>query len=281
MRARTRGAASPHRGQRGLAGGTALHPGIIQRQLGQVLVLALVQPLFEVGAVIEEVITGLEAVVRRRHHLFLILVKQLQHFLRGAVAGKTVDVMPDGRVEGPQGSVQRFQVGRHLVQDILVGALFFPDAPQQLPGFVKLARVGDDAGVQDLLQRLQQRRHLGHKGEGGLFLIAAGLLFQPAGAAEAEQKAQRQQMRVPGGLLVLIPRPIGIQRQRLCHGGKVILRPGDGFRPGEAVIRRVAALLPQQKQQLRIISPVGPRQRAEKLGADQFKQLHQKLPFFR
>ena len=137
-------------------------------------------------------------------------------------------------------------------------------------------------GFEDLLQRLQQRRHLGHKGEGGLFLIAAGLLFQPAGAAEAEQKAQRQQMRVPGGLLVLIPRPIGIQRQRLCHGGKVILRPGDGFRPGEAVIRRVAALLPQQKQQLRIISPGwAPRQRAEKLGADQFKQLHQKLPFFR
>ena len=36
-----------------------------------------------------------------------------------------------------------------------------------------------------------------------------------------------------------------------------------------------------QIEKLRIKRPVGPRQRAEQPRADQFKQLHPKVPFFR
>ena len=49
----------------------------------------------------------------------------------------------DGRIERPQGFVQRFQIGSHLPQHILVGVLLFPHALQQLPGLVQLAGVGD------------------------------------------------------------------------------------------------------------------------------------------
>ena len=268
-------------GRGGFAGGTALHPGVIQRQPGQVLCLAVVQLLFQISAVVEQVIAGLEAVVSGGHHLFLVLVEELQHLLRGAVAGEPVDIMPDGCVQRPQGLVQCFQIGGHLPQNILIGALFLPDVLQQLPCLVQLAGVGDNTRVQDLFQRFQQRSHLGHKGKGRLFLIAAGLLFQPAGAAQAEQKAQRKGMGIPGGLFGFIARIIGIQCQRLCQRRKVILGPAHRFCPGDGVIRRVAALLPQQEQQLRIKRPVGPRQRAEQPRADQFKQLHPKVPFFR
>ena len=268
-------------GRGGLAGGTALHPSVIQRQPGQVLCLAVVQLLFQISAVIEQVIAGLEAVVGGGHHLFLVLVEELQHLLRGAVAGEPVDIMPDGGVQRPQGLVQCFQIGGHLPQNILIGALFPPDVLQQLPGLIQLAGVGDNTRVQDLFQRFQQRGHLGHKGKGRLFLIAAGLLFQPAGAAQAEQKAQRKGMGIPGGLFGFVARVIGIQCQRLCQCRKVILGPAHRFCPGDGVIRRVATLLPQQEQQLRIKRPVGPRQRAEQPRADQFKQLHPKVPFFR
>ena len=243
--------------------------------------LAVVQLLFQISAVVEQVIAGLEAVVSGGHHLFLVLVEELQHLLRGAVAGEPVDIMPDGCVQRPQGLVQCFQIGGHLPQNILIGALFLPDVLQQLPGLVQLAGVGDNTWVQDLFQRFQQGSHLGHKGKGRLFLIAAGLLFQPAGAAQAEQKAQRKGMGIPGGLFGFIARVIGIQCQRLCQRRKVILGPAHRFCPGDGVIRRVAALLPQQEQQLRIKRPVGPRQRAEQPRADQFKQLHPKVPFFR
>ena len=263
-----------------LVGGTALHAGVIQRQLGQEVRLALVQPLFEVGAVIEEVVAGLEAVVSRRHHLFLILVKQLQHLLRGAVAGEPVDVVADGGVQRPEGLVQRVEVGRHLPQHVLVRALLLPDAAQQLPRFVELPGVGNDAGVQDLLQRFQQRGHLRLERQRRFLLVAAGLLFQPAGAPQPEQEAQRQQMRVAGGLLGLVPGVVSVQRQRLCQRRKIILRAGDGLGAGDAVICRVAALLPQQQEQLRIKGPVRPRQRAEQTRADQFKQLHQKILSF-
>ena len=49
---------------------------------------------------------------------------------------------------------------------------------------------------------------------------------------------------------------------------------GDGLSAGNAVICRMAALLPEQQQKLCIKRPVGPRQRAEQPWADQFKQLH-------
>ncbi len=212
--------------------------------------------------------------VRRRHHLFLVLIEQFQHLLRGAVTGQAVDIMPDGSVEGAQGLVQRFKVCRHLPQHVLVGAFFLPDAAQQLPRLVQLAGVGNHPGVQDLFQRFQQRRDLRHKGKGRLPLVAAGLLFQPAGAAQPQQKAHRQRVGVAGGLLVLIARAVGIQRQRLCQRGKIILGAGDGLGAGNAVICRMAALLPEQEQQLRIKCPVRPRQRAEQPRADQFKQLH-------
>ena len=212
--------------------------------------------------------------VRRRHHLFLVLVEQFQHLLRGAVMGQAVDVMPDGSVEGAQGLVQSFKVCRHLPQHVFVGAFFLPDAAQQLPRLIQLAGVGDHPGVQDLFQRIQQRGDLRHKGKGGLTFVAAGLLFQPAGAAQTQQKAHRQRVGVTGGLLVLIARAIGIQRQRLCQRGKIILGTGDGFGAGNAVICRMAALFPEQQQKLCIKRPVGPRQRAEQPWADQFKQLH-------
>ena len=257
-----------------LTGGTALHPGIIQGQLGQIILLAGIQPFFQISAVIEQVVAGLEAVVGRRHHLFLVLVEQFQHLLRGAVAGEPVDVVADGRIERPQGAVQGFQVGSHLPQNVLVGAFLLPDSLQQLPGLVQLAGVGDDPGIQDLFQRFQQRGDLRHKGQGGFALVAAGLLFQPAGAAQPQKKAHRQRVGVPGGLFLFLPGPIGVQRQGLCQRGKIILGPGDGFRPGNAVVCRMAALFPQQEQQLRIKCPVRPRQRAEQPWADQFKQLH-------
>ena len=268
-------------GRGGFAGGTALHPGVIQRQPGQVFCLAVVQLLLQIGTVVEQVIAGLEAVVSGGHHLFLVLVEELQHLLRGAVAGEPVDIMPDGCVQRPQGLVQCFQIRGHLPQNILIGALFLPDVLQQLPCLVQLAGVGDNARVQDLFQRFQQGGHLRHKGKGRLLLIAAGLLFQPAGAAQAEQKAQRKGMGIPGGLFGFVARVIGIQCQRLCQCRKVILGPAHRFCPGDGVIRRVAALFPQQEQQLRIKRPVGPRQRAEQPRADQFKQLHPKVPFFR
>ena len=87
-------------------------------------------------------------------------------------------------------------------------------------------------------------------------------------------------MRVAGGLLGLVSGVVGVQRQRLCQRRKVILRAGDGFGAGDAVIRRVAALLPQQQEQLGIKRPVRPRQRAEQTRGDQFKQLHQKILSF-
>ena len=94
-----------------LVRGAALHPGVIQRQLGQVVLLAVVQLFFQIGAVVEQVVAGLEAVVSRRHHLFLVLVEQFQHLLRGAVAGEPVDIVADGGIERPEGLVQRFEVG--------------------------------------------------------------------------------------------------------------------------------------------------------------------------
>ena len=212
--------------------------------------------------------------VRRRHHLFLVLVEQFQHLLRGAVMGQAVDIMPDGSVERAQGLVQSFKVCRHLPQHVLVGAFFLPDAAQQLPRLVQLAGVGDHPGVQYLFQRVQQRGDLRHKGKGGLALITAGLLLQPAGTAQTQQKAHRQRVGVAGRLLVLIARAVGIQCQRLCQRGKIILGTGDGFGAGNAVICRMAALLPEQQQKLCIKRPVGPRQRAEQPWADQFKQLH-------
>ena len=81
-------------------------------------------------------------------------------------------------------------------------------------------------------------------------------------------------MGIPGGLFGFVARVIGIQCQRLCQRRKVILGPAHRFCPGDGVIRRVAALLPQQEQQLRIKRPVRPRQWAEQPWADQFKQLH-------
>ena len=201
--------------------------------------------------------------VRRRHHLFLVLIEQFQHLLRGAVMGQAVDIMPDGSVEGAQGLVQSFKVCRHLPQHVLVGAFFLPDAAQQLPRLVQLAGIGDHPGVQDLFQRIQQWGDLRHKGKGRLALITAGLLFQPAGAAQTQQKAHRQRVGVAGGLLVLIARAVGVQRQRLCQRGKIILGTGDGLGAGNAVICRMAALLPEQQQKLCIKRPVGPRQRAE------------------
>ena len=212
--------------------------------------------------------------VRRRHHLFLVLVEQFQHLLRGAVMGQAVDVMPDGSVEGTQRLVQSFKVCRHLPQHVLVRAFFLPDAAQQLPRLVQLAGIGDHPGVQYLFQRVQQRGDFRHKGKGRLTLITAGLLLQPAGAAQTQQKAHRQRVGVAGGLLVLIARAVGVQRQRLCQRGKIILSAGDGLGAGNAVICRMAALLPEQQQKLCIKRPVGPRQRAEQPWADQFKQLH-------
>ena len=254
--------------------GTALHPGIIKGQLRQVVLLAVVQLLFQIGAVVEQVVAGLEAVVGRRHHLFLVLVEQFQHLLRGAVAGEPVDVVADGGVERPEGTVQRVKVCVHLPQNVLIGAFFLPDAAQQLPCLVQLAGVGNYAGVQYFFQRFQQRRYLRHKGKGRFPLVAAGLLFQPAGAAQPQQKAHGQRVRVAGGLLFFIARTVGIQRKGLCQCGKVILGTPDGLRTGNAVIRRVSALLPEQKQQFRIKSPVRPRQRAEQPRGHQFKQLH-------
>ena len=87
-------------------------------------------------------------------------------------------------------------------------------------------------------------------------------------------------MRVAGELLGLVPGVVSVQRQRLCQRRKIILRAGDGLGAGDAVICRVAALLPQQQEQLRIKGPVRPRQRAEQTRADQFKQLHQKILSF-
>ena len=188
--------------------------------------------------------------------------------------------MADGRIQRPQRFVQRFEVRSHLPQNVFVGAFFFAHAPQKLPRLVELAGVGDDPGIQDLFQRFQQRGHLRHKGQGRFFLIASGLLFQPAGAPQTQQKAQRQQMRIAGGLLGFVARIVGIQRQRLCQRGEIILGTADGFGAGDAVIRRVAALLPQQQEQLCIKRPVRPRQRAEQTRTDQFKQLHQKILSF-
>ena len=88
-------------------------------------------------------------------------------------------------------------------------------------------------------------------------------------------------MGVAGGLLGLIARVVGVQCQRLCQRGEVILGPGYGLGPQDAVICRVAALLPQQEQQLCIKCPVRPRQRPEQPRADQFKQLHPYAPFVR
>ena len=109
----------------------------------------------------------------------------------------------------------------------------------------------------------------------------AGLFGQPAGAPQPQQKAQRQRVGVAGGLLGLIARVVGVQCQRLCQRGEVILGPGYGLGPQDAVICRVAALLPQQEQQLCIKCPVRPRQRPEQPRADQFKQLHPYAPFNR
>ena len=273
MRARTAGAAS--------LGGAALYPGVVQRQLGQVVGLAVVQPFFEEGAVVEEVVAGLEAVVGRSHHLLLVLVEQLQHLLRGAVAGEAVDVVADGGVEGAERAVQRLKVACHLPQHVFVGAFLFAHILQQLPRLVELAGIGDDPGVEDLFQRLEKGCHLGHEGQRRLFLVAAGLFGQPAGAPQPEQKAQRQRVGVAGGLLGLIARVIRVQRQRLCQRGEIVLGPGHGLGPQDAVICRMAALLPQQEQQLRIKCPVRPRQRAEQPRADQFKQLHPYAPFNR
>ncbi len=182
--------------------------------------------------------------------------------------------MADGGIERPERAVQRVKVCVHLPQNVLIGAFFLPDAAQQLPCLVQLSGIGNYAGVQNLFQRFQQRRYLRHKGKGRFPLVAAGLLFQPAGAAQPQQKAHGQRVRVAGGLLVLIARTVGIQRKGLCQCGKVILGTPDGLRTGNAVIRRVAALLPEQKQQFRIKSPVRPRQRAEQPRGHQFKQLH-------
>ena len=209
-----------------------------------------------------------------RHNFFLVLVEQFQHLLRGAVMGQAVDIMPDGSVEGAQGLVQSFKVCRHLPQHVLVGAFFLPDAAQQLPRLVQLAGVGDHPGVQDLFQRIQQRGDLRHKGKGGLALITAGLLLQPAGAAQTQQKAHRQRVGVAGGLLVLIARTVRVQRKGLCQRGKVIFGTAHRLCPGDAVVRRMAAFLPEQKQQFGIKRPVRPRQRAEQARGHQFKQLH-------
>ena len=119
------------------------------------------------------------------------------------------DIVADGGIECPEGTVQRVKVCVHLPQNVLIGAFFLPDAAQQLPRLVQLAGVGDYAGVQDLFQRFQQRGHLRHKGKGRFTLIAAGGLFQPAGAAQPQQKAHRQRVGVAGGLLVLIARTVG------------------------------------------------------------------------
>lgn len=132
--------------------------------------------------------------------------------------------MADGGIQRPEGLVQRVEVGRYLPQHILVRALLLPDAAQQLPRFVELPGVGNDAGVQDLLQRFQQRGHLRLERQRRFLLVAAGLLFQPAGAPQPEQEAQRQQMRVAGGLLGLVPGVVSVQRQRLCQRRKIILR---------------------------------------------------------
>ena len=215
------------------------------------------------------------------HHLFFVLVEKLQDFLRGAVAGEAVDVVADGGVEGAEGLVQRLKVAGYLPQDVLVGALLLAHVLQKLPRLVELAGVGDDPGVQDLFQRLEKRRHLRHKGQRRLFFVAAGLFGQPAGAPQPQQKAQRQRVGVAGGLLGLIARVVGVQCQRLCQRGEVILGPGYGLGPQDAVICRVAALLPQQEQQLCIKCPVRPRQRPEQPRADQFKQLHPYAPFDR
>lgn len=111
---------------RSLVWSAALHPGIVQRQPGQLVFLAVVQLLFQISTVVEQVIAGLEAVVSGGHHFFLVLVEELQHLLRGTVAGEPVDIMPDGCVQRPQGLVQCFQIGGHLPQNILIGALFLP-----------------------------------------------------------------------------------------------------------------------------------------------------------
>ena len=209
-----------------------------------------------------------------RHHLFFVLVEKLQHLLRGAVAGEAVDVVADGGIEGAEGLVQRLKVAGYLPQDVLVGALLLAHVLQKLPRLVELASVGDDPGVQDLFQRFEKRRHLRHKGQRRLFFVAAGLFGQPAGAPQPQQKAQRQRVGVAGGLLGLIARVVSVQCQRLCQRGEVILGPGYGLGPQDAVICRVAALLPQQEQQLCIKCPVRPRQRAEQPRGHQFKQLH-------
>ena len=157
----------------------------------------------------------------------------------------------------------------------------FAHVLQKLPRLVELAGVGDDPGVQDLFQRFEKRRHLRHKGQRRLFFVAAGLFGQPAGAPQPQQKAQRQRVGVAGGLLGLIARVVGVQCQRLCQRGEVILGPGYGLGPQDAVICRVAALLPQQEQELCIKCPVRSRQRPEQPRADQFKQLHPYAPFNR
>ena len=95
----------------------------------------------------------------------------------------------------------------------------------------ELAGIGDDPGVEDLFQRLEKRRHLRHKGQRRLFFVAAGLFGQPAGAPQPQQKAQRQRVGVAGGLLGLIARVVGVQCQRLCQRGEVILGPGYGLGP--------------------------------------------------
>ena len=189
--------------------------------------------------------------------------------------------MADGGVEGAERAIQRLKVACHLPQHVFVGAFLFAHILQQLPRLVELAGIGDDPGVQNLFQRLEKGCHLGHEGQRRLFLVAAGLFGQPAGAPQPEQKAQRQRVGVAGGLLGLIARVVGVQCQRLCQRGEVILGPGYGLGPQDAVICRVAALLPQQEQQLCIKCPVRPRQRPEQPRADQFKQLHPYAPFNR
>ena len=118
----------PHGGGR-LGRGAALHPGVIQRQGTEIDGLALVQPLLQSRAVVEQVVAGLEPVVGGGHHLLLVLAKQLQHLLRGTVAGQPVDVVADGGVEPPERAVQLGQVGGYLPQHVLIGGGFGADSP--------------------------------------------------------------------------------------------------------------------------------------------------------
>ena len=77
----------------------SLYPAIVGSQRTDIPSLTIVQTIQNFCAIIKKIIAGFKTVICRNDDFLLILLKQVQHFLRCSVSGQPINVRSDRGVE--------------------------------------------------------------------------------------------------------------------------------------------------------------------------------------